>query len=82
MYKFDLDAILLNFLLVLTIRMIRQIIKQRYLLVISRFVSVFLHSNKVAAADESPPVLAHYRISRSDSGGADRHEVTIKLIMF
>jgi hypothetical protein len=48
--------------------MIRQIIKQRYFLVISRFVSVFLHSNKEAAADESPPVLALYRISRSDVG--------------
>jgi hypothetical protein len=46
--------------------MIQQIIKRRYILFISRFVSVFLHSNKVAAADESPPVLALYRISRSD----------------
>jgi hypothetical protein len=46
--------------------MIQQIIKQRYFLVISRFVSVFLHSSKVAAADESPPVLALYRILRSD----------------
>jgi hypothetical protein len=46
--------------------MIQQIIKQRYFLVISRFVSVFLHSSKVAAADESPPVLALYRISRSE----------------
>jgi hypothetical protein len=62
--------------------MIRQIIKRWYFLVISRFVSVFLHSNKVAAADESSPVLALYRILRSDSGGADRLEVTIKLIMF
>jgi hypothetical protein len=62
--------------------MIQQIIRRRYFLVISRFVSVFLHSNKVAAAEESPPVLALYRISRSDSGGADRLGVTIKLIMF
>jgi hypothetical protein len=62
--------------------MIQQIIKRRYFLVISCFVSVFLHSSKVAAADESPPVLALYRISRSDSGGADRLEVMIKLIMF
>jgi hypothetical protein len=46
--------------------MIQQIIRGRYFLVISRFVSFFLHSNKVAAADESPPVLAIYRISRSD----------------
>jgi hypothetical protein len=62
--------------------MIQRIVKQRYFLVISRFVSVFLHSSKVAAAGESPPVLALYRISQSDSGGADRLEVTIKLIMF
>jgi hypothetical protein len=62
--------------------MIQQIIKRRYFLVISCFVSVFLHSSKVAAADESPPVLALYRISRSDSGGADRLKVMIKLIMF
>jgi hypothetical protein len=46
--------------------MIQQIIKRRYFLVIYRFVSVFLHSSKVAAADQSPPVLALYRISRSD----------------
>jgi hypothetical protein len=45
--------------------MIQQIIRQRYFLVISRFISFFLHSNKVAAADESPPVLALYRISLS-----------------
>jgi hypothetical protein len=62
--------------------MIQRIIKQRYFLVISRFVSVFLHSSKVAAAEESPPVLALYRISRSDSGGANWLELMIKLIMF
>jgi hypothetical protein len=62
--------------------MIQQIIKQRYSLVISRFHSVFLHSNKVAAADKSPPVLALYRILQTDSVGADRLGVTIKLIMF
>jgi hypothetical protein len=62
--------------------MIQQIIKQRYFLVISRIVSVFLHSSKVAAANKSPPVLALYRILRSDSWGADQLEVTIKLIMF
>jgi hypothetical protein len=47
--------------------MIQQIIKQRYFLLNSRFVSLFLYSNKVAAADESPPVLALYRISRSET---------------
>jgi hypothetical protein len=62
--------------------MIQQIIRRIYFLVISRFVSFFLHSNKVAAADESPPVIALYRISRSDSRGADQLGVTIKLIMF
>jgi hypothetical protein len=54
--------------------MIQQIIRQRYFLVISRFVSVFLHDNKVAAADESPPVLALYRISRSEGGEGWRGE--------
>jgi hypothetical protein len=46
--------------------MILQIISKRYFAVTSRFVS-FLHlSNRAAAADESPPVLAFYRIQRSD----------------
>jgi hypothetical protein len=62
--------------------MIQQIIRRRYFPVTSHFISFLLHSNRVAAADESPPVLALYRISQSDSGGANRLGVTIKLIMF
>jgi hypothetical protein len=46
--------------------MIQQIIRRRYFPVSSRFISFLLHSNRVAAADESPPVLALYRIYRSE----------------
>jgi hypothetical protein len=46
--------------------MILQIISLRYFPVTSRFVSFLPLSNRAAAADESPPVLAFYRIQWSD----------------
>jgi hypothetical protein len=57
--------------------MIQQIIKRRYFLVISRFASVFLHSSKVAAVP--PPVLALYRISRSEVAQASQAKLGRKI---